>query len=128
MANKPEQILHTWMDAVNRKDLDTLLSLYSDTAVLIPTFSNKLLTTPADIKDYFLKLANRDTLGVSLHSKTLKIQNIMETGFALSGIYLWQLTVDGEPFSFEARFSFLVDTSKQKPILHHHSSQIPRML
>jgi len=128
MFKSPEQILTEWMQAVNNRDIETLLSLYNKTAVLIPTFSNKLLTTPEDIRDYFVKLGNRDELSVSLHEKTLNIQLIRNDIYILSGIYCWQLTIDRESFTFEARFSYTIDASLANPILNHHSSQIPRML
>ena len=128
MTKAPNHILTEWMQAVNKRDIDTLLSLYNKTAVLIPTFSNKLLTTPEDIRDYFVKLANREELSVSLHEKTLSIQLIKNEIYILSGIYCWRLTIDREPFVFEARFSYTIDTSLPNPILNHHSSQIPRML
>ncbi|MCK9425046.1 MAG: DUF4440 domain-containing protein [Ignavibacteriaceae bacterium] len=128
MTKSPEQILTEWMQAVNKRDIDSLLSLYNITAVLIPTFSNKLLTTPEDIHDYFIKLADRDELSVSLHEKTLSIQLIKNEIYILSGIYCWHLTIDKESFVFEARFSYTIDASLANPILNHHSSQIPRML
>jgi len=128
MSQKPEQILTEWMQAVNKRDIDTLLSLYNKIAVLIPTFSNKLLTTPEDIRDYFVKLGNRDELSVSLHDKTLNIQLIKNDIYILSGIYCWRLTIEKEPFTFEARFSYTIDAALTNPIINHHSSQIPRML
>ena len=128
MTKSPEQILTEWMQAVNKRDIDSLLSLYNITAVLIPTFSNKLLTTPEEIRDYFIKLADRDELSVSLHEKTLNIQLIKNDIYILSGIYCWRLTIEKESFTFEARFSYTIDASFANPILNHHSSQIPRML
>ena len=128
MTKTPKQILTKWMQAVNNGKIEALLSLYNKNAVLIPTFSNKLLTTPEDIRDYFVKLANRDELSVSLHKKTLSIQLIKNEIYILSGIYCWRLTIDGEPFTFEARFSYTIDASHENPIINHHSSQIPRML
>ncbi|MFA6597094.1 MAG: DUF4440 domain-containing protein [Ignavibacteriaceae bacterium] len=128
MTKSPTQILTEWMQAVNKRDIETLLSFYNKNAVLIPTFSNKLLTTPEDIRDYFVKLGNRDELSVSLHDKTLNIQLIRNDIYSLSGIYCWKLTIDRESFTFEARFSYTIDASLANPILNHHSSQIPRML
>ena len=48
---EPQAILKTWMDAVNAGDLEGLLALYDDSAVLIPTFSNRLLIKPEAIRD-----------------------------------------------------------------------------
>lgn len=46
----------------------------------------------------------------------------------ISGIYNWRFLVVGEALNFEARFDYLIDLKKTSPILHHHSSQIPRAL
>ena len=39
--NKPEEVLKAWMQAVNNGDLEGLTALYDESAVLIPTFSNR---------------------------------------------------------------------------------------
>ncbi|MGE5680777.1 MAG: nuclear transport factor 2 family protein [Bacillota bacterium] len=124
----PEDLLKMWMQAVNKRDIEGILSFYNKSAVLIPTFSNKILNTPAKIRDYFERLGSNKELDVDLHENTVKVQKINESIFALSGIYRWRLEVEGEPLSFEARFSFVLDLTLQDPIIQHHSSQIPRML
>ena len=53
MIKKPKDILEQWMQAVNEGDIEKLLSLYDNQAVLIPTFSNRLLNTPDKLKNYF---------------------------------------------------------------------------
>lgn len=128
MTKTAEDVLNAWTLATNNKDLDALLVLYSPNAVLIPTFSNKLLTTPYGIKDYFVKLASREQLSVTLREKTLITQPVNSSVYALGGIYLWRFVVDGELLNFEARFSFVLDLTTSGPIIHHHSSQVPRML
>lgn len=128
MIKKPKDILEQWMKAVNEGDVESLLSLYDNEAVLIPTFSNRLLNTPDKLRDYFEKLGGREELSIALHEKTLIIQELGNDFFSLSGIYNWRFAVDGELLNFEARFSYVLNLSKPNPILHHHSSQIPRML
>ena len=128
MIKKPKDILEQWMQAVNNGNVESLLSLYDNQAVLIPTFSNRLLNTPEKLRDYFEKLGSREELSIALHEKTLIIQELENQIYSLSGIYNWRFTVDGELLNFEARFSYLIDLSKTNPILHHHSSQIPRTL
>jgi len=125
---QPEQLLKAWMQAVNNGDLEGLLALYDDSAVVIPTFSNRLLSKRDVITDYFKKLCSREDLSIALHEKTLSIQPIVGEVFAMHGIYCWRFAIDGEMLSFEARFSYVVDLSKKQPIIQHHSSQIPRML
>ena len=128
MTHSPESLLKSWMAAINEGDIEGLLALYHEKAVVFPTFSNRLLTTPERIRDYFVNLGSRDELSLALHEKTLIIQPIGQDVCSMSGIYCWRFAVDGELFSFEARFSFTVDCSQPSPILHHHSSQIPRAL
>ena len=124
----PEQILADWMRGINNADLGLLISLYDDNAVLIPTFSNRLLSTPEARREYFARLGARDDLSIALHEKTLNVQRIGGDVFGMFGIYCWRFAVEGELLSFEARFSYLLDLARAKPIVHHHSSQIPRML
>lgn len=125
---KPEDILTAWLQAVNNGEIENLLSLYNENAVLIPTFSNRILNSHAKVRNYFEQLKTRDKLSVALHEKFVNVQKITETIYALSGIYCWRFVVDDELLSFEARFSYVLDLSLTSPIIHHHSSQIPRML
>ena len=124
----PRDVLEQWMQAVNDGDIEKLLSLYDSQAVLIPTFSNRLLNTPEKLREYFVKLSSREELCIALHERTLTVQELQNQVFALSGIYNWHFIVDGELLNFEARFSYVINISKPSPILHHHSSQIPRTL
>jgi hypothetical protein len=125
---KPEDVLKAWMQSINNCDLENLLALYDEKAVLIPTFSNRVLNTQEKIRDYFEKLSSREELSIALHEKTLVVQPIHGDRYALSGIYCWRFALDGELLSFEARFSYMLDLTLSSPIIHHHSSQIPRML
>ncbi len=128
MTQTPESILKDWIAAVNAGDVEGLLALYDERAVLIPTFSNRVLKSPERIRDYFEKLAGRDELSVSVHDKTLIVQPLRDTLATISGIYCWRFAVDEELLSFEARFSYILDLDLDRPIRHHHSSQIPRTL
>jgi len=126
--NKALEILQEWMKGINTADVEKLLSLYNDEAVLIPTFSNRLLDTKEKIKDYFEKVGSKEQLSIALHDNTVITQEVGKDLFCVSGIYNWRFDIDGELFNFEARFSYIFDLTKEKPILHHHSSQIPRTL
>lgn len=126
--SKPDNFLNAWMQLVNERDLDGVLALYDDSAVLIPTFSNRLLNTPARIREYFETLCSRDGLSVELHEKPRMVNAVTDEIYALSGIYRWRFAIEDELLNFEARFSFVLDFSRTGPILQHHSSQIPRML
>ena len=125
---KAINLLKDWMDGINTVDIEKLISLYNENAVLIPTFSNRILNTPEKIRDYFEKVANKENLKITLHDKTLNVQEVTNGVYNLNGIYTWHFDVDNEPLTFEARFSYIFDLNKKNPILNHHSSQIPRSL
>lgn len=123
-----KEVLDLWMAAVNDADVEKLLSLYDQSAILIPTFSNRILHSSGQHREYFEKLGSREELSIALHENTLMVQAVPESKYILSGIYNWRFKVDGELLNFEARFTYLIDLAREHPIIHHHSSQIPRML
>jgi hypothetical protein len=124
----PEMVLKEWLQAVNTGKIDSLLSLYNEKAILIPTFSNRLLNSPDTLREYFERLSSRRSLSVTLRDRTLVVHPIHNGIISMSGIYNWRFEVDGELLNFEARFSYIIDLSESSPIIHHHSSQIPRTL
>ncbi len=124
----PRNFLDEWIQLVNNGDIESLLNLYDNEAILIPTFSNGILNTPEKLRGYFEELGSREELSVSVNEKYLVVQELQNQIFALGGIYDWRFNVEGAVQNFEARFSYLVDLSKPSPILHHHSSQVPRTL
>lgn len=128
MATRVERVLERWLSAVNAGDVAGVAAMYDAKAVLLPTFSNRTLASPAAIRDYFVQLGSREHLAVELHPKTLVSHDLAGGRCCLSGIYRWIFDVDGEALTFEARFTYVMDLTREAPILHHHSSQIPRML
>ncbi len=123
-----EEVLFQWVSRVCSGSPDDIAALYQESAVLVPTFSPHTVTTPEGVRGYFGLLATREGLGVRLHNKALRKQALSETLFALSGIYSFEFEVDQVLLSFPSRFSFVVDISLERPIIHHHSSQVPRNL
>ncbi|NTU97718.1 MAG: DUF4440 domain-containing protein [Chlorobiaceae bacterium] len=123
-----DEVLYQWVTRVCTGNPDEITALYHASAVLIPTFSPHTVTAGEGIRNYFAQLATRDGLGVRLHSKALRKQELSGTLHTLSGIYSFEFEVDQVPLSFPSRFTFVVDISQEKPIIHHHSSQVPRNL
>ena len=128
MNNNPKKIIERWIEYVNDLKIENVANLYNDKSTLMPTFSPHSISRPYEIKEYFRKLSTRPEMRVELHSETLKQIEIDEYRYILMGIYSFHFKVDDAKLSFPSRFTFLVDISKEKPILHHHSSQIPRTL
>jgi len=121
-------VLDTWIESVNTRQLDRVLSLYSTDHILLATFSPHVIRDDAATQQYFVQLASREGLNVRLHERTLTEQVLSDHSSVLSGIYTFSFEIDGEPLSFASRFSFVVDLAEPQPIRHHHSSQIPRTL
>lgn len=123
-----EEVLFQWVSRVCSANADDITALYDECAVLIPTFSPHTVITPEGIRNYFGQLASREGLGVRLHGKALRKQSLSENLHTLSGICSFEFEVDQVLLSFPSRFTFVMDISLPKPILHHHSSQVPRNL
>ncbi len=124
----PMEVLNAWIEAVNTLDIDTILTMYSADHILLPTFSPHMIRDDAATLQYFQQLGTRKGLNVRLHQRTLTEQQLNDKCSVFSGIYTWTFEVDDEPLSFASRFTFVIDLADDKPIRHHHSSQIPRTL
>ena len=90
MYERPEEVLNDWLGCVNSGDLEGVLSLYSNEAVLLPTFSSETRNNLESIRGYFVKVSS-DNEGVLVEviPGTLIVQGISEKIFSLSGIYSW---------------------------------------
>ena len=117
-----------WASYINRGRIEDLIALYHEGAVLMPTFSPHAAKNEEGLRDYFTLLLSREGLSVSLHEETLDCLPIDEQTYVVNGIYDFKFSVDGTLLTFPSRFTFVIDLERERPILHHHSSQIPRTL
>lgn len=123
----PLAVLSRWNALVNAADKEGVLALYSDEAVLLPTFSGTNRTSGEAIGSYFDGLAGFDDISVRIHEDSLVSQQLEGSVYCLSGMYRWRWTRDGQRSRIEARFSYVIDISREAPILHHHSSVVPEV-
>lgn len=121
-----ETLLSAWVEAINAKSVDRVVDLYSRDAILFPTFATQPRRSIETIREYFTELAEEPGLSVILHTKSIVTQMPVKDLVVLSGLYRFTRTVDEIPLNFEARFTFFCDLKSRHPILHHHSSQLPR--
>ena len=128
MYSKPEDVLNAWLTGVNNYNLPAILSLYHDTAVLIPTFSNRLLIGLEQIQPYFEALAENRSPTIMVDDDSRKIDHIDQAIYNLYGTYTWQFNANNSPEQAQARFTYTVNLALPRPILHHHSSQVPENL
>jgi hypothetical protein len=117
-----------WADCVNQGRIDDLIALYHEDAVLMPTFSPHATKNREGLISYFTLLSSRENLHVKLHEETLDCLRTGEQSYVVNGIYDFEFSVDDTLLTFPSRFTFVIDLGRESPILHHHSSQIPRPL
>ena len=78
-------------------------SRYAPGAVLLPTVSNKVRTTNAEIVDYFTNFLQLKPKGKIDESNV----RLLTPDTAInSGVYTFNLTKEGQPASVQARYSF----------------------
>lgn len=115
-----------WASYVNQGSVDGVVGLYNQDFILLPTFSSDIISTDEKLNAYFNGLAQRKGLAVVLHEDTIVTQQCGEKSYINTGFYDFKFEVDGVLKSFPSRFTFVIDLSKEKPLLHHHSSVIPQ--
>ncbi len=128
MFDSPKQVLELWVNGINSRKLHDVVDLYDENAIILPTFSNKCLSNSDAIRGYFEKLSSFKDLNVVVHDNTLLVQRLSPELYSISGNYFWRFMVEREVLGFEARFTFTINIKHTKPIIHHHSSQIPETL
>ena len=117
---KPFEILKSWQQHLNEKNLSGILKLYDINCVLIPTFSSEILTDHEQIKEYFVKVIEVQKSKVEFPPNSISEQQVGENMYLLSGKYFFHLM---EEEKIPARFSFIVNLLSENPIMHHHSSR-----
>ena len=117
---KPFEILKNWQQNLNDGNLSGILKLYDLSCVLIPTFSSEILTHHEQIKEYFFNVIEVQKGKVQFQEDSFSQQQIMGNLYLLSGKYFFNLMGNEK---IPARFSFLINTFHENPIMHHHSSR-----
>jgi uncharacterized protein (TIGR02246 family) len=112
-----------WNAALQTGSPELVASLYAPDAVLLPTVSNRVRTTRAEITDYFqhfLALQPRGHLNQSFI-------RILSPDMALNaGVYTFDVIRDGRPAQVTARYDFLYKRVNGRWLIaDHHSSQMP---
>ena len=112
-----------WNAALATGNPDEVVKLYAPNGVLQPTVSNRVRTTPADIKEYFEHFLLLKPQGV-INSREIRV---LDSNTALdSGVYTFSLVKEDKPVKVQARYTFLYEKIKGKwKIMNHHSSAMP---
>ena len=122
----PENIIDHWAEHFNNGNLEHLLDMYHEEATLLPTFSPNLLSTLEQIEEYFVRTIEHQASVEIDDGKTIK-KKLSENIYLMTGFYIFYFD-NNRKREVKSRFTFLIDLSTEKPIQHHHSSQISESL
>ncbi|MBC7710277.1 MAG: SgcJ/EcaC family oxidoreductase [Rhizobacter sp.] len=113
-----------WIEAMNARDTDRVVSLYDPTAVLWGTRSATIRDNPAAVREYFNGLKTAPTTyKVVVNDQRIRIFG--ETAVN-SGAYTFSEVRDDKPILRPARFTFVfANRNGRWMIVDHHSSAVP---
>ena len=112
-----------WNAALQTGSPELVASLYAPDAVLLPTVSNRVRTTRAEIVDYFQHFLALQPRGV-VNQQFIRV---LSPDLALNaGIYTFDVVRDGRPEQVTARYDFLYKRVNGRWLIaDHHSSKMP---
>ena len=112
-------LLSQWNQSLQTKDPQKVIENYASDAVLLPTFSNAVLKTPAMIKAYFADILNQNP-SITVDEQIIHLGCNWASN---AGVYTFHVSKDGQSDTVKARYSFLYRNVNGKwLIIQHHSS------
>ena len=119
----PESVLEQWAQCFNNGDLDGITRLYNIDSTLLPTFKPVLMNSRDQISGYFsAAIGGNASIDFNV-KKSIRIE-LSESTYLITGSYIFCLPSKGGK-EYESWYSFVIDTAKDAPIMHHHSSRVP---
>ena len=119
----PESILEQWAQCFNNGDLDGITRLYHIDSTLLPTFKPVLMNSRDQISGYF-SAAISGKASIDFNVKKSIRTELSESTYLMTGSYIFCLPSKGGE-EYESWYSFIIDTDKDSPIMHHNSSRVP---
>ena len=119
----PESVLEQWAQCFNNGDLDGITRLYNIDSTLLPTFKPVLMNSRDQISGYFSAAIGGKAL-IDFNVKKSIRTELSESTYLMTGSYIFCLPSKGGE-EYESWYSFVIDTDKDSPIMHHHSSRVP---
>ena len=116
--------LDTWINLVSIQDIEAVINLYSDDAVLLGTFSDKIRVGKDEIREYFNFFLAKKPKALVIGSK---IHVVDENNITINGFYDFEVNNEsGGRCLSHARFTFVFQKQDTDiKILSHHSSIMP---
>lgn len=117
------KLFNDWNSAIQTGDPDLVVSLYANNAVLVPTLSNDVRTSHAEIRDYFVEFLAKKPLA-KLDESYVRMYGDVALN---SGIYSFYF--GGSNVATQARYSYVYHRSGSGwLIIEHHSSLLYKEL
>ncbi|WP_410641122.1 SgcJ/EcaC family oxidoreductase [Amycolatopsis sp. lyj-346] len=112
-----------WNAALATGDPQRVADLYAPDAVLLPTVSDEVRRSRAQIVDYFTKFLQNKPQGVIKD----EMVDVLDADTAVNtGVYEFVLTKDGKADKVRARYTYVYELREGKwLIVNHHSSVMP---
>ncbi|WP_338641323.1 SgcJ/EcaC family oxidoreductase [Burkholderia pyrrocinia] len=112
-----------WNAALATGNPGKVTSLYAPDAVLEPTVSNHVRTTPDEIRSYFTSFLKMKPQGTVNYRQI----RLLDDNTALdTGVYTFDLTKNGKPTKVQARYTYVYEKiDGEWKIINHHSSAMP---
>ena len=108
-----------WNAALQSGDVRNVSALYDAEAILLPTMSNRVRHSHAEIEDYFGSFMARGPIG-ELNESNIRTYGDIAIN---SGVYTFTFKDDSH---LTGRFNFVYRWNGQTwKIIDHHSSQLP---
>jgi len=120
-----QTIYNEWVEAMvcPKNNIQRVLNLYHEDAILLPTFSPIICTTREQLNTYFKNLITLPTLSITTDEFFPTECNKVIVN---SGIYTFQYLSGDRLITIPARFSFVYKKfDTQWLIINHHSSVLP---
>ena len=119
------RVVQRWATAFGESDVDTIASLYARDASFFGTGSKALVTTPAQIRNYFEVGLQRDKpRGAQLLEHSVKV--ISDDVVIVTGLDRVSGTKEGKVYHADGRVSFVLEKRGGNwQVVHFHRSVLP---
>ncbi|MBY5928234.1 DUF4440 domain-containing protein [Halomonas sp. DP8Y7-3] len=116
--------LERWAIAVSRGEKETLLALYAEDAILVPTVANDVREDRLARQAYFDAFLANEDLSCELGEFSRRVSRKLGT-VVIGGHYVFSYLIKGDMTTIPARFLFTFEEiAGEWKITGHHSSQL----
>ena len=120
MTEPSVPVLDKFQMAINAHNIDLLMKLYADEAVLLPAFSTRMRKGQEQIRNFYIDLFEKDDVKISVYQVSTQKINKLKVD---SGMYAMKWKIDGFLKEKHLRFSLVIKNGK---IITDHSSIEPQ--